>query len=136
MNSTLRIKHLKVQNQIEIDDGMNQMGVIYYSLMILTLANASINLAGEKHIWVWIVLGLTALCFLIYYFKKISFRKSIPVEKIKSFQAKNKFGKTRYFLELESGRKRFLNDLNTLEKIDQADRFFKSLKTLKTLSEQ
>ena len=130
------IKHLKVQNQIEIDDGTNQMGVVYYSLIILTLANATLNLARQNHLWVWTILGLTALCFLIYYLKKISFKKNIPIEKIKSFQTENTFGRTRYFLQLESGRKRYLNNLNTLEKIDQAYNFFKSMNIPRILNEQ
>ncbi len=135
MKDTIKLKYAKVQNQIEIDDGTDQMGVVYYSLMILTLINAALNLAGEKHIWVWSILGLIVTCFLIYYLKKLSFKRNIPVEKIKSFQARNKFGKTRYFLQLESGRKRFLNDLNTLEKIDQAYNFFKSMNIPRILNE-
>ena len=136
MKDTLKLKYAKVQNQIKIDDGTDQMGVVYYSLIILTLTNAALNLLRESYIWLWSILGLIASCFLIYYLKKVSFKKNIPVEKIKSFQAEDIFGKKRYFLQLESGRKRFLNDLNTLEKIDQAYNFFKSMNIPRILNEQ
>ena len=122
------MKYSKSNNQVEINDGINQQKVIYYSLMILPLINSILYLVkGGDFVISYSVLGTICLIFLIYYLKKISFQKVIPLDDIKYFKSKKKFGSTRYYFKLKNGKKRYLYKIDSLKKIDDIYILLKSL---------
>lgn len=108
----MKIKYNDSENTIEIKDGLKNQYLILKILMILNLANALIRLIGQNKTeygiieYFWIAIGIVSLIALYFFLFKNSTAEKIKVGEIKRLNEKSVFGRKRFSLELDNGKKR------------------------------
>lgn len=112
----MKIEYKESENIIEIKDGLKNQYLMLKFLMILNIANAVIRLIGQNKMeykeieYFWIVIGIISLVSLYFLIYKNSTAEKIKVGQIKRLNEKSVFGRKRFSLELENGKKRILGN--------------------------
>ncbi|WP_179351098.1 hypothetical protein [Winogradskyella vidalii] len=126
----MKIKYNDSENTIEIKDGLKNQYLILKILMILNLANALIRLIGQNKTeygiieYFWIAIGIVSLIALYFFLFKNSTAEKIKVGEIKRLNEKPVFGRKRFSLELDNGKKRILGNFkNEFELVEMRELF-------------
>lgn len=117
----MKIKYNEIEKSIEINDNLKFHYLVMKSIMILNLINAGLNLFlireaefGIKEI-IWLFLGIISFVILYNFIFIKTTLEVIPIDDIKELKEKSFFGRKQFFIELNNGRKRYLNELKTQE---------------------
>jgi hypothetical protein len=128
----MKIEYNESENIIEIKDGLKNQYLMLKFLMILNIANAVIRLIGQNKMeykeieYFWIVIGIISLVSLYFLIYKNSTAEKIKVGQIKRLNEKSIFGRKRFSLELENGKKRILGNFkNESELVKMRELFTK-----------
>ncbi len=98
--------------------------------MFLNLANSILHLLDLKKNGMgilelfWLILGITSLVALYFYFYKNSTLEKIPLESIKKLKEKKILGRNSYAIELISGKNRVLRELKSPEEYKELQKLF------------
>ncbi len=133
----MKITYNKINQSIEIKDGIKNRYLLYKFLIIITLLNAVLNLFnGIKHKFgtinfLWVILGIIfTYLFYIYFIKKIT-SESIPLEQIEALKEKSIFGIKTYYIQLKNRKQRDLIDMKTQVEFDELKNMLSGFKNLK-----
>jgi hypothetical protein len=74
-----------------------------------------------------LILGITSLVALYFYFYKNSTLEKIPIESIKQLKEKKILGRNSYSIELLGGKNRFLRELKTPEEYKELQKLFSEI---------
>ncbi|AUC77398.1 hypothetical protein [Olleya sp. Bg11-27] len=119
----MHINYNEKDKTIDIKDGLKTQYLMIKALMILNLVNAILNASyisdtgiGLMQI-IWIILGITSIVVLYFYFFKKSSQEKIAVKSIEQLTEKTVFGSKRLSLKLTNGKSRDIVYLKTPEQI-------------------
>ncbi|MFT7036985.1 MAG: hypothetical protein ACJA2S_005527 [Cyclobacteriaceae bacterium] len=121
----MKIKYNKIENSIEIKDGLKNQYMLLKFVMITNLLNALLNLYDVRDTGIgfieiiWMILGIVSIVMMFVFIAKRSTLENVPIEKIKRLKEKTFFGRKRFSLELVDGKRRNLMELKTQAEIDQ-----------------
>jgi hypothetical protein len=98
--------------------------------MILNIANAVIRILGKQTTeysfleYIWVGLGIISLVVLFRFLFNMSTSENIPVEQISRLEEKSLFGKKRFALVLQNGKKRRLGNFKTKSELIEVRELF------------
>ena len=126
----MKIKYNEIEKSIEINDNLKFHYLVMKSIMILNIINAGLNLFlirevefGIKEI-IWLFLGIISFVILYNFIFIKTTLEVIPIDNIKVLKEKSFFGRKQFFIELNNGRKRYLNELKTQEEYLELKKLF------------
>ncbi|AUC80814.1 hypothetical protein [Lacinutrix sp. Bg11-31] len=126
----MKIEYNESENTIEIKDGLKNQYLILKILMILNLANALTRLIGQNKTgygiieYFWIAIGIVSIIALYFFLFKNSTAEKIKIGEIKRLNEKSVFGRKRFSLELDNGKKRILGNFkNEFELVEMRELF-------------
>lgn len=129
----MKIKYNEIEKSIEINDNLKFHYLVMKSIMILNLINAGLNLFlireaefGIKEI-IWLFLGIISFVILYNFIFIKTTLEVIPIDDIKELKEKSFFGRKQFFIELNNGRKRYLNELKTQEEYLELKKLFSKI---------
>lgn len=129
----MKIKYNEIEKSIEINDNLKFHYLVMKSIMILNLINAGLNLFlireaefGIKEI-IWLFLGIISFVILYNFIFIKTTLEVIPIDNIKELKEKSFFGRKQFFIELNNGRKRYLNELKTQEEYLELKKLFSKI---------
>ena len=129
----MKIKYNEIEKSIEIDDNLKFHYLVMKLIMILNLINAGLNLFlireaefGIKEI-IWLFLGIISFVILYNFIFIKTTLEVIPIDNIKELKEKSFFGRKQFFIELNNGRKRYLNELKTQEEYLELKKLFSKI---------
>jgi len=129
----MKINYNELDKSIEIKDGLKSHYFIMKMLMILTILNAILNLydvnkneLGFMEI-IWFILGIISLIILYFFIVKKSTLEKIPIEKIKRLNEKSIFGRKRFSIELNDGKKRDLTEMKSQAEFNELRKLFSEI---------
>lgn len=121
----MKVKYNKEQRLIEIDDNLERSYWTLKFVLILNLMNGGFivvqsTLSGFNWMtFMWILISLTSIFILLYLnFKKTS-QSSIEIKDIDWFLQKELFGRKRFILKLNNGKKRDLLNLKKQSEVEE-----------------
>ena len=126
----MKIEFNELENSIVIKDGLKNQYLILKILMILNLANAIIRIFGKQTAeygfieYFWIGLGIISLVVLFMFVFKMSTAEKISIVEITELEEKTAFGKNRFSLKLENGKKRNLGNFKDQFELVKARKLF------------
>lgn len=121
----MNIKYNEIDKSLEINDGRKKLYFYLNLIMILNLFNAFVRLydANGKLLGfieiIWVVTGIASLIILFYLNTKKSSLSKIPIKNIKRLIEKTVFGRKRFSLLLNNGKKRDLTEIKNQEDINE-----------------
>jgi hypothetical protein len=129
----MKIKYNENEHVIEVNDDTKTHYFLMKTIMILNLANSILRLLDLKKNGMgilelfWLILGITSLVALYFYFYKNSTLEKIPIESIKQLKEKKILGRNSYAIELISGKNRVLRELKTPEEYKELQKLFSEI---------
>jgi hypothetical protein len=129
----MKINYNELDKSIEIKDGLKSHYFIMKMLMILTILNAILNLYDVKKNElgfmeiIWFILGIISLIILYFFIVKKSTLEKIPIEKIKRLNEKSIFGRKRFSIELNDGKKRDLTEMKSQAEFNELRKLFSEI---------
>ncbi len=126
----MNIKYNEIDKSIEIDDSLKKQYFYLNLLMVLNLFNAFARLydANGKLLGfteiIWAITGIASIIILFYLNIKKSSLKNIKTKNIKRLIEKTVFGRKRFSLLLNNGKKRDLLKLKTESDIIELKNMF------------
>jgi uncharacterized membrane protein YuzA (DUF378 family) len=126
----MNIKYNETDKSIEIDDSLKKQYFYLNLIMVLNLFNAFARLydANGKLLGfteiIWAITGIASLIILFYLNIKKSSLKNIKTKNIKRLIEKTVFGRKRFSLLLNNGKKRDLIKLKTESDIIELKNMF------------
>ena len=126
----MNIKYNETDKSIEIDDSLKKQYFYLNLLMVLNLFNAFARLydANGKLLGfteiIWAITGIASIIILFYLNIKKSSLKNIKTKNIKRLIEKTVFGRKRFSLLLNNGKKRDLLKLKTESDIIELKNMF------------
>ena len=129
----MKVKYNELEKTIEIKDDLKFHYFVMKLIMILNLINAALNLflirEAEFEIKeiIWLFLGIISFVILYNFIFIKTTLEVIPLDNIKELKEKSFFGRKQYFIELNNGRKRYLNELKTQEEYLELKKLFSKI---------
>jgi len=129
----MKIKYNEKEHVIEVNDDTKTHYFLMKIIMIINLVNSILHLLDLKKNGMgilelfWVILGITSLVALYFYFYKNSTLEKIPVESIKQLKEKKILGRNSYSIELVGGKKRVLRDLKSPEEYKELQKLFSEI---------
>jgi len=129
----MKIKYNEIDKSIEIKDGLKYYYFFMKLLMILDLITAILTLYNVKKTGmgfveiIWLILGIASLIVLYIVIVKKSSLEKIPIGKIKRLKERSIFGRKRFSIELNNGKKRNLTELKTQTEFNELKKLFSEI---------
>ena len=129
----MKIKYNEIDKSIEIKDGLKYYYFFMKLLMILDLITAILTLYNVKKTGmgfveiIWLILGIVSLIVLYIVIVKKSSLEKIPIGKIKRLKERSIFGRKRFSIELNNGKKRNLTELKTQTEFNELKKLFSEI---------
>jgi len=102
----MKIKYNEKEHSIEVNDNTKTHYFLMKTIMFLNRANSILHLLDLKKNGIgilelfWLILGITSIVALYFYFYKNSTLEKTPLESIKQLKEKKILGRNSYAIEL------------------------------------